>query len=276
MLLNLSWGDIKAFSIARKASLQWFIANNSYYIAVFDGRVGLTCQIPMDGSAPDDQTDFETNYKTSPQTNLPPTGVVTTQYELNNKDLKLAKIGANIQPITGWDQVSGLPDAYQFGNASQCVSGFYDAYILSSGTFGQDFSGRYVAGGYSNLDSYDIDDFMIVSIEDKDRILAGIYGQQAGTDPLTDAQMQAQGDYPDYPSLRFYTDTELPLEQQGWFFWPVAMGNNIPPIGECEVEPLGGYGFIPAGFYLKIRVLRPHVPTGILRICVYWGKYSGI
>jgi hypothetical protein len=76
MELNLSWSDIKSFSITRNVPLQYFIANNSYYLFASDWPMVITAQIAMDGSQASDQSDFETNYKptanSSPQTVVKP------------------------------------------------------------------------------------------------------------------------------------------------------------------------------------------------------------
>ena len=65
MIINVPWCDLKAFAIARSTSIQWIIANGSYYLSAVDGPTEVTSKIIMDGSDTSDQTDFETNYKTN-------------------------------------------------------------------------------------------------------------------------------------------------------------------------------------------------------------------
>lgn len=186
------------------------------------------------------------------------TAEVITQYEKNDKDLKLAKGKCSINQ-----------------NGTAIVS------IQIPGTFGSG-DGRYVAGGYAISSDFNEDDYVTVHIEDTDRILATFLAQQinaAATVPLTDEQVQqlstipGVGNFPSYPVVKSYTDDELPIENQGWYFWANAQGNNLPPLGECEVEPIGGYGFIPSGMYIKITYQRPQgVNTGSMRVNFYWGK----
>ena len=63
MQINIGWSDLKDFINTRNVPVQYIIANNSYYLFAADGPMEVTAQIPMDGSAVSDQTDFETNYK---------------------------------------------------------------------------------------------------------------------------------------------------------------------------------------------------------------------
>jgi hypothetical protein len=175
--------------------------------------------------------------------------IVTTQYELNDKTLKLGRVKVTIA-----DNVGIL-------------------YCKVPGTFGADGAGRYVAGGEAIIDTYDPDDYAMVYIEDFDRLIAAAYGAGAGLGrSMTDAEMIAQGDYPAYPILRSYTDDELDAANQGWYFYAEAQGNNLPPYGIMDIEPIGGYGFIPSGLYMKIVVNRPNVATGTTRINIFWGK----
>lgn len=91
MIINVSWSDIKDFINSRGSSLQWIVANNSYYLFAADGPLSLTAQISMDGSSNDDQTDFETNFKSSANQPLfPILNTVTTQFEKKDYVLQLA------------------------------------------------------------------------------------------------------------------------------------------------------------------------------------------
>lgn len=200
-----------------------------------------------------------------PIVNNPPTGplsvrlednsVVTTQFELNNKDLKLAK-------------AVGILD----GNTN-----LVEMAVRIPGEFG-DGGGRYVAGGYAISNDYNVDDYVTVHVEDKDRCIAmaiALSMDPEATEPVSDETVRNMGEIPEigkfpmYPIVKSYTDDELPPENQGWFFWPIAGSLH----GECEVEPIGGYGFIPSGFYLLLKYIRPEeVKTGECRINIYWGK----
>ena len=92
MQFNLKWSDLKDFASSRNISIQWAISSNIYLLAAIDGPLEATAQIPITTPAGSDQTDFETNFKPNGnQPILPNLTTVTTQFELNNKDLKLAR-----------------------------------------------------------------------------------------------------------------------------------------------------------------------------------------
>lgn len=182
--------------------------------------------------------------------------IVTTQYELDDKDLKLARAMATINPST----------------LSATIA------LQIPGTFGST-DGRYVAGGYAISEDYDKDDYITVRIIDTDRLIAqAIQAAESLSTMPTDAQIQAMGTipnfgaFPAYPVVKSYTDDDLPAANQGWYFWANAIGNNVQPNGECEVEPIGGYGFLPAGFFIVMTYVRTTLTTGSFRVNFYWGK----
>lgn len=262
MHINLQWSDLKAFAVTRSVSIQYFTANNIYYLAAADGSIEVTAQIPLDGTATSDQTDFETNYKTNAnQPLLPVLTTVTTQFEKTNKVLKLA-----------------------CANASVNSSGTAIASIKVPGTFGSG-QGRYVLGGYAISADYNVSDTAACRIEDVDRNIAMMVAlaiNPAATVPVSDATIQGMGvitslgqAFPSYPVVQSYTDDQLPSENQGWFFWPLATGSSTPPAGEVEINPIGGYGFIPAGFYIIVTYQRPlGVTSGSININLDWGETS--
>lgn len=189
---------------------------------------------------------------------VPQNLLVTTQYEMNDKDLKLAKSAAAVGE-----------------NGIAVVS------IRVPGTFGSE-DGRYVAGGYAIAEDYHRDDYITVHITDTDRLIALVLAQSQdpnATTPLTDDQVKGLGvipgfgAFPTYPVVRSYTDDDLPAENQGWYFWANAIGNNVNANGECEVEPIGGYGFLPSGFYIVLTYYRGgKLTTGSCRVNFYWGR----
>lgn len=189
----------------------------------------------------------------------PPAMEVVTQYEKNDKTLKLARD-------------SGTVDE----------NGTVTLYFKVPGTFGSG-DGRFVVGGYGISEDYNKDDYVIVRVEDKDRIIAMMIAQAGdpnATEPVSDETVQGIGvipgldvAFPAYPMIRSYTDEDAAEENRGWYFWPLAQGNNLPPVGEIEVNPIGGYGFIPSGFYVKLIYQRPNgVTTGSFRSNIDWGR----
>jgi hypothetical protein len=155
---------------------------------------------------------------------------VVTQFELDNKDLKLAKARGDVDTDTGLAVVQ----------------------ILVPGTPGTT-DGRYMAGGEAFMYPLDVGDAVVkLEIVDVDNILG------YGADTV----------------LKAYHDDELPEANQGWFF-PIEQTDGTHHAGLVEVETLAGYGFIPAGFYLRITAKK--VSTGIAGTffaSVFWGKKS--
>ena len=250
------WSAVKSVLTNRGLSAQYTVIGPNYWIKAIDRAFEIECIIPTDTSNADSM-DFVTNF--IPTANIQNIaaiqGVVTTQYELNDKDLKLARVKVDIVSNTG------------------------TLYLRVPGTFG-DGGGRYVGGGEAIIDTYDPDDYSMVYIEDKDRVICGALG--LAIDGTADATIQgmgilpgplaAFGAMPSYPIVRSYTDDELDPTQQGWYFYAEAQGNALPPYGIMDIEPIGGYGFLPSALYMKIVVNRPNVATGNTRINIFWGK----
>ncbi len=237
-----SWSEYKSTIIGDKeCNVQYAETSGYYELYASEAMFIWTIALVKDS---DDANDFEANYKAN--SNKPIKELVTTQFEKDDKDLKLARSKIVI------------------------AAGYGHALIPVPGTFGATGSGRWVAGGNALIDTWDGDDYIMVYVTDEDRLLAAAYGG------LTDEQMIGQGDFPTYPIVKSYTDDELTLENQGWHFWPYFSANGVDPAGETEVDPIGGYGFIPAGFYLKITVTRsnPLKPTGTAYFDIFWGKKS--
>jgi len=243
--MQLGWAAFKSIVDQRSLSIQCVEYNDNYWLKGIDGAFEIDCFISTNPSDPD-TADFIANYQA--HANQSPKGQVITQYELNDKDLKLARMKSTISNVAG--------------------IGYCEMSILSPGTFGAENEGRYIAGGYALSDTYDADDYVTIFVEDTDRLIAAAYGGQ------TDAWMQANTEYVNYPKIKSYTDDELSAGNEGWYFWPLAQGNSLPPVGECEIDPIGYYAFLPAGLYLKITVNRPNLTTGAVRVCLWWAKHS--
>lgn len=63
MEVNMSWTAFKANLNSKNVNVQWFVANNAYYLYLTNGTMTLSCIILTDGSQAADQADFEANYK---------------------------------------------------------------------------------------------------------------------------------------------------------------------------------------------------------------------
>jgi hypothetical protein len=245
--IQISWSDFKEAISNNGLSLKFIETSFRYYLLGFDKHFQVSCILDKDGS--DDLVDFESNYKSNCNKKL--TTEVITQYEKDDKDLKLARMSGNIENNIVRMELK-VPDA-----------------------------GRYIAGGYCIIDSYDDHDYVEVYVEDKDRMIAwalALHMNPSATEPIPDAYIQGMGEipgygaFPIYPIVKSYTDLDVPEENRGWHFWPLALGNNLDPHGYTEVEPIGGYGAVPGRFWLVIIVKRPNKNFGLARIDLFWGE----
>lgn len=242
----LSWGEFRDFIDAKKMNFQVLDLGTSYYLITGFGRLTIECNLPKDLGA--DQTEYEATY--AAKANLDIVNPVLTQFERKDLTLKCARLKVEVTSNVGRAEIK-IP-----GN-------FPD-------------TGRYIEGGYALMDSYDADDYLLSWVEDKDRKIAMLMAlamDPSATEPLTDEQVRGSGQAPaSYPILDTYYDTDVDPTQAGWYFWPTAQGNSLPPIGECEIEPMGWYGQLPSEMYLVLEVHRPNVATGVLRGDLFWGK----
>lgn len=103
---------------------------------------------------------------------------------------------------------------------------------------------RYAAGGYAFVETYDwADKISKVEVVDVDNLMG--YGAGA--------------------VLKVYHDSDADEENQGWPFWKT---NGTE--GECEIEPMGWYGIIPSGLYLRITCkVQPDVRV---KAAIWWGR----
>jgi hypothetical protein len=260
MQIGTDWITLKSFAVARNISIQYVQTSDTYYLFAIDGPAELDSQISITSPAGTDQTDFETNYKSNAnQPLLPSLTTVTTQYELNNKDLKLARSYGAVDS-TGSATIS----------------------MKIPGTFGS-AAGRYIEGGYGISEDYNKDDYVLLWVSDDDRNIAmmvALAGDPTATTPVSDATIQGMGvvpgiglALPNYPVIKTYYDDEVASGNAGWYFWPIAQGDSLPPVGETEVESIAGYAFGPGGLYLKIQYCRPSgITTGGLRINYSWAR----
>lgn len=115
------------------------------------------------------------------------------------------------------------------------------------GDFNPDAPSRYIAGGYAVTNVYGWGDRCTnAEIVDVDNIL----GYGAGT------------------VLESYHDEEVDEVNRGWRFYGSPCGE-----GEIEVEPVGGFGKLPGGLYLRcIFKIASGNPCTKIQINIWWGK----
>lgn len=103
--------------------------------------------------------------------------------------------------------------------------------------------GRWISSGTAFFDTHTAGDKVLgVYFTDEDNILGGGEGSLVGS----------------------YTDLDADEINQGW---------AIPPMGVIKAEAIGGYGFAPAGFYLKVVAKKAGAsPSGKFYCNFEWAK----
>ncbi len=253
-MIEVNWSFFKG--LISSTSAEWLYVeepNGAYSTYISNQGLVLKCFLVANSA---EHSEFLSDYKSLGNVSVP--REVTTQFEKNDKTTKLAKAKAEVDPNTKTATVL----------------------VKVPGEAGSS-EGRWISGGFAISEDYDKNDYVTVRIKDEDRMLAwqvALSQDPNAVAPLSDQDMATIGTLPGigdiskYPYIRSYTEEEMEPENEGWFFWPLAMGNNLPPAGETEVEALGGYGFIPSGFYLEIKYYRVVLTTGSIRVNLEWGK----
>jgi hypothetical protein len=213
--MKTNWAAFKNYVNSLSLSIQYTWDSNYYYLWLTDGT--LSCDIQLQS---DDATDFLLNFQ--PNANQSNNQNVTTQFEKNDKVLKLASLEGTL------------------------VSGATTLSIKIPGTPGT-AEGRWIAGGFAFTDVWTKGDRLTtIEIKDNDNIT----GQGAGT------------------TLKSYADLDLDPLFQGWRMWPSSQVG-----GEIEIDPIGGYGFVPAGLYLEISFQMATGSAATWVCCdIWWGK----
>ena len=104
--------------------------------------------------------------------------------------------------------------------------------------------GRWIAGGYAFTDSFKRGDRVTkVQLVDVDNILG------AG----------------EHFVVATFHDVDVDEPNQGWRMWPAPNGSS-----ECEIDPIGGYGFLPEGLYLEIYIKRGAGSAATFAAVDYW------
>lgn len=154
---------------------------------------------------------------------------VVTQYEKNDKVLKLYKASAPYDINTGiCTLLLKVPGTFTGVDPENC-------------------DGRFVAGGYAFADGYKFGDCVTtIQVVDVDNVTG------LGVDTV----------------VKEYTDSSADAANQGWYFWASLNGE-----GEIEIDPIGGYGFLPSGLYLKIVCQRvAGSPATTVNLDIWWGR----
>jgi hypothetical protein len=122
--------------------------------------------------------------------------------------------------------------------------------ILVPGTyagFGYNDPGRFVAGGYAFTDAGKFGDRCTkIEVADMDNIL----GSGAGA------------------VIKTYHDQDVDPSNAGWYLYPAPQSAY-----EIEIDPIGGYGKLPAGLYLRVTFQKVSDSPATQVACnIWWGK----
>jgi hypothetical protein len=125
MQLTLSWTDLKTFSTNNLTSIHWLSAEGNYYIWSNSGPTEVSLIMPIVSPTPSgsDQEDFENNFKPTTGATTKQPAIVTTQFELNDKDLKLASGEAAVDGSGNAVLNFKVPGTYANGDGRWLTSG---------------------------------------------------------------------------------------------------------------------------------------------------------
>lgn len=116
--------------------------------------------------------------------------------------------------------------------------------------------GRWVAYGDAEFQDREMGDYIsILEITDLDRQIAwgmALAANPNATAPVADSVVQANG-YPLYPVVGHYDERAFPSTMPANAKGTIRGGMSMTfQYGTTEAQPVGGYGFIPGGFYFRI------------------------
>lgn len=172
---ELSWASFKYLIDIKDLSIQYTTKGDNYYLQLVDGGFRSFCLIPLDESH-SDTADFVANYKS--KGNQKPNSIVTTQFELDNKDLKVVCKFSDVDTGTGLSTLEFLvPGTFNGLDKKTC-------------------NGRYLGGGTVFFTEAHAGD-KVTKIEVVD--IDNIFGYGAGF------------------IIKTYHDDEAPSDEQGWF-----------------------------------------------------------
>jgi len=227
-MIQLEWDSFKSAIENQNGQVRCISLEKNYLCKYVEGNLSLVCFVPKET---EQATELESNFL--PGWNLPIKQEVETQLEKDDKTLGLASAFA---------EFSG---------------GVCELEIKIPGT--EPGIKRYVKEGYAFTDAYRFGTRITkVHVIDKDFMYAGIPGFYPatpteagipGVDGLSWADVMPGG-----VDLGGYHDPEMPEINQGWRMWAEEGGQ-----GGCDIDNLAGYGSLPAGTYLMIRI---EVPSG--------------
>jgi hypothetical protein len=220
-----SWTDYKALVATKKMNLQYAEYADRYEL--FSSEAGIyVWNLVLLKDAGADVTEFESDYK--PTANDKAVQDVVTAMEVDDKNLRT---------------FCAFADTDINGEAEICVP------IPAPG--------RWVAYGDAEFGpTRHMGDYVeVMEVTDLDRLIAwqiALSIDPQATAPVSDATVQAAG-YPLYPVVGHFDERgfpgSMPPNAKGDIKGGMAMTFQY---GATEAQPVGGYAFIPEGFYFRV------------------------
>lgn len=223
-MINVNWQTLKEFATQRNTSIQYVEDSDNYYLWAFDGPFCLSSQFyKIDNTS--DQQDFENNYKLL--SNKSPKTQVVTAAELNDKTLRTFCVFADTNSNGEAIMSVKVPD-----------------------------SGRYIAYGDIEFEQRHFGDYVkSIEVIDIDRLIAwqiALSLDPNASEPVSDETVQGNG-YPRYPIIGHYDEKNTADMANSNTDGTIKPGMAMTfQFGITEAQPIGGYGYIPGGMYLKI------------------------
>lgn len=266
---KVSWTTLKELLVRKPhLGLQYLSTPSYYHVTVVDGPVFITCTIQKSDPASANQAEFESSFLS--QAARPTTVEVVNQMEKNDKDLKAMCMFA----ITDEDGIATVECPVPAG-------------------------GRYIAYGDAEFENRHFFDRVIgIEVCDKDRLIASQIGGALGAGTLDDASMRAlpsvvgsalglgrdatpaemdaqfgagNWDFPAYPTLKTYHEDSFPASPESFAGGPPQWSSGMSmtfKYATTEVSPIGGYGYLPGGFWIKITCKKGERAVGAERVGV--------
>lgn len=222
MIVEISWASAKS-KIGSGLSFKEIDEQGHYFIYIPESQIVWLCKIYKDSGV--DQTEYESSYQSNKDGVLKSN--VVTASELNDKTLRTFCV---------------FSDTNASGEAEMSVK--------------VPNSGRYIAYGDIEFEQRHFGDHVRdIEILDYDRLIAwqiALSIDPGATSPVDDTVVQANG-YPLYPIIAHYDEKEISGMSNANTVGTVKSGMAMTfQFGVTDAQPVGGYGYIPGNFYLRI------------------------
>lgn len=247
MIVEIEWTPCKS-KIDSGLSFKEIDQHGHYFIYIPEAPIVWLCKIYKDNGS--DQTEYESQYQNK-KDGIVKSNVVTAS-ELNDKTLR-----------------------------TFCVFGVTDSNGEAVMSVKVPDGGRYIAYGDIEFEQRHFGDYVKnIEIVDYDRLVAwqiALSLDPNASEPVPDAVVQSNG-YPIYPIIAHYDEKDYASMSNGNTSGTVKSGMAMTfQFGITEAQPVGGYGFIPGGFYLRIVAQKAdgHGAGFKSQLSIDWAQANG-